>query len=199
MPGRRVVQGCCTVGKGDGLAARPSDRHVGIATLHHGMPARLEWRRAATSNNSMPARLQWRLAGLSALACPSRAQELVLSDSNVWFVRFALDRGGRTLACGNRAGAVMLWDPHELRARPRAKLKRAPGAKNTVRIPAVHFFFVFTPNPTKLLLGAALPNAPQPGCWCRPKMTHFSGCSFRVDQAQQPMRAGAPCAKGGWS
>ena len=62
-----------------------------------------------------------------------------MSDAHVWFVRFALDGGGRTLACGNRAGAVLVWDPHELRARPRAKLKRPPGPKSTVRaLPPCH-------------------------------------------------------------
>ena len=51
----------------------------------------------------------------------------------MWFVRFSLDRRGSTLACGNRAGSVLLWDPHEPSARPRAKLKRPAGAKTTVR------------------------------------------------------------------
>jgi hypothetical protein len=59
-------------------------------------------------------------------------QELELEDSKMWFVRFSLDRAGATLACGNRAGAVLLWDPHEPSPRPRARLKRPPGAKTTV-------------------------------------------------------------------
>ena len=63
----------------------------------------------------------------------SPKQELELEDSKMWFVRFSLDRNASTLACGNRAGTVLLWDPHEPSSRPRARLKRTPGAKTTVR------------------------------------------------------------------
>jgi len=58
--------------------------------------------------------------------------------AHVWFVRFALDRECRVLACGNTVGSVLVWDPHALCRRPLARLKRAPGSKTTVssRAPA---------------------------------------------------------------
>ena len=71
-------------------------------------------------------------------------QELELEDSKMWFVRFSLDARMSTLACGNRAGAVLLWDPHEPSARPRAKLRRPAGAKTTVR---ANIFFLTLPSP----------------------------------------------------
>ena len=55
-------------------------------------------------------------------------QEYQLEEANVWFVRFSLDPLCTTLACGNRNGTVLLWDPNELRSQPRAKLRRPASA-----------------------------------------------------------------------
>ncbi|EIE27269.1 fertilization-independent endosperm protein 2, partial [Coccomyxa subellipsoidea C-169] len=64
--------------------------------------------------------------------------ELELEDcAHVWFVRFALDRQCRTLACGTTTGMVLVWDPHTLSPRPKARLKRTPGSKTTVRQTAI--------------------------------------------------------------
>ena len=53
----------------------------------------------------------------------------------MWFVRFAMDRQCRTLACGTRSGHVFVWDPADLKSKPHAKLKRDPGSKTTVSAP----------------------------------------------------------------
>lgn len=50
----------------------------------------------------------------------------------MWFVRFALDKQCRTLACGTRSGHVFVWDPQDLEAKPAAKLRRDAGVKTTV-------------------------------------------------------------------
>ncbi|KAK9855466.1 hypothetical protein WJX84_007882 [Apatococcus fuscideae] len=55
-------------------------------------------------------------------------QEYKLEEANVWFVRFCLDPLCTTLACGNRNGTLLLWDPNELRSQPRARLKRPASA-----------------------------------------------------------------------
>ena len=62
-------------------------------------------------------------------------QEMELEDAHVWFVRFAMDRQCRTLACGTRSGHVFVWDPADLKSKPHAKLKRDPGSKTTVSAP----------------------------------------------------------------
>lgn len=53
----------------------------------------------------------------------------------MWFVRFAMDKECRTLACGTRSGHVFVWDPQDLERKPHAKLKREPGNKTTVSLP----------------------------------------------------------------
>ena len=56
-------------------------------------------------------------------------QEMELEDAHVWFVRFAMDKQCRTLACGNRQGAVFVWDPQDMDRKPAVKLRReAPPA-----------------------------------------------------------------------
>ncbi|KAK9907286.1 hypothetical protein WJX75_000704 [Coccomyxa subellipsoidea] len=65
-------------------------------------------------------------------------QEMELEDcANMWWLRFALDRQCRTLACGTTSGTVLVWDPHTLCRRPKAKLKRGPGSKIQIRQTAV--------------------------------------------------------------
>ena len=64
-------------------------------------------------------------------------QEMDLEDAHVWFVRFAMDRQCRTLACGTRSGHVFVWDPADLKSKPHAKLKRDAGSKTTVRGPSL--------------------------------------------------------------
>ena len=60
-------------------------------------------------------------------------QEMELEDcAHMWWLRFAMDRQCRTLACGTTMGTVLVWDPHTLCRRPKAKLKRGPGSKTTV-------------------------------------------------------------------
>ena len=68
-------------------------------------------------------------------------QEYQLEEADVWFVRFSLDPMCTTLACGNRNGTLLLWDPNELRSTPRAKLKRPASATRmavSLLNPAVH-------------------------------------------------------------
>ena len=61
------------------------------------------------------------------------AQELELDDcAKIWFVRFALDRECRTLACGTKSGMVLVYDPLTLCRRPIAKLKRGPSVLKAV-------------------------------------------------------------------
>ncbi len=60
------------------------------------------------------------------------SREMELEDAHVWFVRFALDKQCRTLACGTRSGHVFVWDPQDLEAKPAAKLRRDAGVKTTV-------------------------------------------------------------------
>lgn len=62
-----------------------------------------------------------------------------MEDAHVWFVRFAMDKQCRTLACGNRQGTVFVWDPQDMDRRPAAKLRReappaASRAHTTVRL-----------------------------------------------------------------
>ena len=64
-------------------------------------------------------------------------QEMELEDAHVWFVRFAMDRQCRTLACGTRSGHVFVWDPADLKSKPHAKLKRDAGSKTTVSAPSL--------------------------------------------------------------
>lgn len=65
-------------------------------------------------------------------------QEMELEDAHVWFVRFAMDRQCRTLACGTRSGHVFVWDPADLKSKPHAKLKRDAGSKTTVSAPVLN-------------------------------------------------------------
>ena len=63
-----------------------------------------------------------------------------MEDAHVWFVRFAMDKQCRTLACGNRQGTVFVWDPQDMDRRPAAKLRRetppaASRAHTTVSMP----------------------------------------------------------------
>ena len=52
-----------------------------------------------------------------------------MEDAHVWFVRFAMDKQCRTLACGNRQGTVFVWDPQDMERKPAVRLKReAPPA-----------------------------------------------------------------------
>lgn len=86
------------------------------------------------------------------------AQEYKLEEANVWFVRFCLDPLCTTLACGNRNGTLLLWDPNELRTQPRARLKRPASAtrmavscpplqsKDWTILISFHIFFVFCPD-----------------------------------------------------
>ena len=54
-----------------------------------------------------------------------------MEDAHVWFVRFAMDKQCRTLACGNRQGTVFVWDPQDMDRRPAVKLRReAPPASS---------------------------------------------------------------------
>ena len=41
-----------------------------------------------------------------------KVQEFPLKDADVWFIRFGMDFGCNTLACGNRIGDVFVWRPH---------------------------------------------------------------------------------------
>ncbi|BDA48075.1 Polycomb group protein FIE1 [Coccomyxa sp. Obi] len=60
-------------------------------------------------------------------------QELDLDDcAKIWFVRFAMDRDCRTLACGTKSGMVLVYDPLTLCRRPIAKLKRGPSVLKAV-------------------------------------------------------------------
>lgn len=61
------------------------------------------------------------------------AQELELDDcAKIWFVRFAMDRECRILACGTKSGTVLVYDPLTLCRRPVAKLKRGPSVLKAV-------------------------------------------------------------------
>ncbi len=54
-----------------------------------------------------------------------------MEDAHVWFVRFAMDKQCRTLACGNRQGTVFVWDPQDMDRKPAVKLRReAPPASS---------------------------------------------------------------------
>ena len=62
-----------------------------------------------------------------------------MEDAHVWFVRFAMDKQCRTLACGNRQGTVFVWDPQDMDRKPAVRLKRdappaASRAHTTVRM-----------------------------------------------------------------
>ncbi|CAL5223285.1 g5773 [Coccomyxa viridis] len=57
--------------------------------------------------------------------------EMDMEDAHVWFVRFAMDKRCRTLACGNRQGTVFVWDPQDMDRKPAARLRReAPPASS---------------------------------------------------------------------
>ena len=82
-------------------------------------------------------------AFLASLTCTEQnilhGQEMELEDcANMWWLRFALDRQCRTLACGTTSGTVLVWDPHTLCRRPKAKLKRGPGSK--IQVPTLLMF-----------------------------------------------------------
>jgi len=74
-------------------------------------------------------------------------QQLQLEDCKlVWWLRFALDFNGDTLAAGTAQGRVLIYDPHTLQKNPVARLrpkrysgKNDEGGSQAVRKTAVSY------------------------------------------------------------
>lgn len=121
------------------------------------------------------------------LSTPEPSQELTLEECDtVWFVRFALDFQGRSLAVGTKSGRVLVFDPWALSTAPVARLKpRRPLPKSGAR---------FLVRQTALSYDGSILVA----CHDDGSITRYDrGCAGAASSQQEPSGAAPLLVRGG--